>query len=90
MLRHGVQPEVAKCCVSHAAWRNADVTFEERTVALADKLWKGKRETDLELAVIDEAAIRLDVGRWDVFDRLDLAFETIAASADERLRRSLT
>jgi hypothetical protein len=53
MLKHGVQPEVAKCCVSHAAWRNPDATFEERTVALADKLWKGKRDTDLELVIID-------------------------------------
>jgi hypothetical protein len=90
VLKHGVRPEVAKCCISHAAWRNPDVTFEERTVALADKLWKGKRDTDLELVIIDEAAIRLGVGRWDVFARLDLAFEGIAASADERLRQSLT
>ena len=89
VLKHGVQPQVAKCCVSHAAWRSPDVTFEERTVALADKLWKGKRDTDLELVIIDEAAIRLAVGRWDVFARLDLAFEEIAASGDDRLRRSL-
>ena len=89
MLKHGVQPEVAKCCISHAARRNPDATFEERTVALADKLWKGKRDTDLERVIIDEAAIQLSVGRWDVFARLDLAFERIAASADERLRRSL-
>ena len=90
MLKHSVQPEVAKCCVSHAAWHGPGVTFEERTVALADKLWKGKRDADLELVIIDEAAIRLGVGRWDVFARLDLAFEGIAASGDERLRRSLT
>ena len=90
VLKHGVRPEVAKCCVSHAAWRDPGVTFEERTVALADKLWKGKRDADLELVIIDEAAIRLGVGRWDVFARLDLAFEGIAASGDERLRRSLT
>jgi hypothetical protein len=90
MLKHGVQSEVAKCCISHSAWRDPDVTFEERTVALADKLWKGARDTDLELAVIDEAAFRLGVGRWDVFTRFDLAFEAIAAGADERLRRSLT
>ena len=88
--KHGVQPEVANCCVSHAVWRNPDVSFEERTVALADKLCNGKRDTDLEMVVIDGAAIRLGVGRWHVFARLDLAFEGIAASADERLRRSLT
>jgi hypothetical protein len=44
LLAHGVQPEVARCCVSHAKWQDAGVSFEERSVALADKLWKGKRE----------------------------------------------
>ncbi len=72
-----------------AAWRDSEATFEERTVALTDKLWKGKRDTDLELVMIDEMAIRLGVGQWDVFARLDGALEGIAASADDRFRRSL-
>lgn len=90
LLANGVPPEVAKCCVSHAAWRGPDVSFEERTVALADRLWKGTRDADLELTVIDEAAARLGVGRSDMFVRLDLAFEGIAAGGDERLGRSLS
>jgi hypothetical protein len=88
MLSHGVDATVARCCVSHAAWDEPGVSFEERTVALADKLWKGKRETALELMVIDEAATRLGVTRWDVFEQLDTAFEEIAAEADSRLARS--
>src|SRR5262245_50779442 len=67
MLAHGVQPHLARCCVSHATWRSPNVSFEEKSVALADKLWKGKREPDLELSVIDAAADRLGVHRWDVF-----------------------
>jgi len=43
------------------------VSFEERSVALADKLWKGKRESKLELLVIDEAALKLAKGRWELF-----------------------
>jgi hypothetical protein len=88
LLARGVQPEVAKCCVSHAAWHVAGVSFEELSVALADKLWKGKREADLELLVIDAAAIKLGVTRWDVYPQLDLLFERITSSASERLRRS--
>jgi hypothetical protein len=83
-----VQPNVAKCCVSHAEWATDDVSFEERSVALADKLWKGKRETALEIQVIDMAAARLGVGRWDIFERLDAAFEAISARGNERLARS--
>jgi len=90
LLEHGVPPRVARCCVSHAAWKGPDVSLEERTVALADKLWKGKREPELELLVIDDVAARLGGDRWDVFASLDEVFEAIAADGDERLRRSLT
>lgn len=88
LLAHGVQVDVARCCVSHAAWQDEAVSFEERSVALADKLWKGKREEALELLVIDEVALRLRVDRWDIFTRLDSVFEGIAAGGVDRLRRS--
>ena len=88
MLEHGVQAEIAASCVSHAAWAEAGVSFEERSVALADKLWKGKREEALELAVIDEVALRLGVDRWELFQRLDTGFEEIASLGPERLERS--
>lgn len=88
LLAYGVQPEVARCCTSHGAWSLPQVSFEERIVALADKLWKGKRESDLELSVIDETASRLGLSRWDVFERLDTAFEEIAAGAAERVKES--
>ena len=88
LLMHGVQPEVARCCTSHGAWNLPGVSLEERTVALADKLWKGKREAELELSVIDEVAVRLGVSRWDVFEQLDTAFEAIAAGGAERLQGS--
>jgi len=88
LLLHGVPPELAGFCISHAAWKSPTLSFEERVVALADKLWKGKREADLELAVIDEVAARLAISRWDVFELLDSTFENIAATAAERLEQS--
>ena len=88
LLAHGVQPEVARCCVSHADWNGPEVSFEEQSVALADKIWKGKREAELELLVIDSAASKLGVRRWDVYPQLDLLFESIASDASERLSRS--
>jgi hypothetical protein len=88
LLEQGVEPKVAHCCVSHAAWAADGVTFEERLVALADKLWKGKREPTLELLVIDDVAARSGATRWDLFAELDMLFEDIAAGAADRLERS--
>ena len=92
LLAHGVQPEVARCCVSHGAgsWSRPEVTFEERIVALADKLWKGKRIAELELSIMDEIAIRLGISRPDIFEKLDATFEGIAAGGAERLQQCKT
>ncbi len=88
LLRHGVQSDVARCCVSHARYEAMEVSFEELLVALSDKLWKGKREENLELRVIDEVAMRLGKDRWDVFSDLDSCFERVAADGGSRLSRS--
>src|SRR5262249_28152124 len=61
LLREGVDPDIARICVTHARWVEGDL--EDRVVALADKLWKGARTPDLEAAVIDEVAGRLGVDR---------------------------
>jgi hypothetical protein len=88
LLEQGVDPVVAHCCVSHAAWAGDGVTLEERLVALADKVWKGKREKELELMVVDGVAERSGLARWDLLTELDILFEEIAAGADDRLVRS--
>ena len=89
LLAHGVQPEIARCCLSHARYNVLDVSFEELLVALSDKLWKGKREPDLELRVIDNAASLLNQDRWDLFSELDNCFESIALNGEFRLSRSI-
>ncbi|MEI6001996.1 HD domain-containing protein [Paraburkholderia bengalensis] len=88
LLEHGVDPRVAHCCVSHAAWAGDEVTLEERLVALADKLWKGKREETLELFVIEDIAARFGATRWEMFVELDTLFEDIARGAASRLEPS--
>ena len=89
LLRHGVDPRVARMCRTHARWRETpDVTLEDLLVALADSLWKGRRDDELEQRVVDVVAARARVGRWDVFTRLDDAFERIAAGGQDRLDRS--
>ena len=88
LLRHGVSEPVAKCCISHGNYREDCVTFEERLVALADTIWKGKREHGLESLIIDEVVARVSLDKWSVYMQLDDAFEAIASRGDERLERS--
>jgi hypothetical protein len=88
LLDHGVPPDLARVCRSHAHWRDGACSLEELLIALADNLWKGGRCADLELAVIDAVAARLGRQRWDLFIDLDGAFEEIAAGGPERLARS--
>ena len=88
LLQHGVSPELARICRSHAQWAELSVSLEELLVALSDKLWKGVRKAALEELVIDRVAARLGTDRWTVFVELDTLFEAIAAEGAARLERS--
>lgn len=88
LLARGVDPGLARCCLSHARFNSMPVSFEELLVAAADKLWKGKRVVDLELRIIDEAASRLQSDRWSLFTDIDSLFEKVAARGSCRLARS--
>lgn len=90
LLEQGIDPKIARCCRSHGQWQQLECSFEELVVALADNLWKGKRNRELEERVIGKVAQMLGKDYWDVFGCLDDKFEEIAASGDSRLARSLT
>jgi hypothetical protein len=88
LLQRGVKPELARFCVTHASWDLPDRSLEDLLVALADKLWKGKREQDLEARVMAMLAKSTGCEPWEVFDRLDTICEQIAAEGSSRLARS--
>lgn len=87
LLQRGISPSLARICLTHADWGGEDVSLEERVVALADKLWKGARVSELETLVVDGVADRLSVDRWEIFIEMDAAFEEIAAGGEDRLAR---
>ncbi len=88
LVNLGVPADIARCCVSHSQWKKMDSSLEELTVALADKLWKGKRHGELEEEVIDGLAERSGIDRWTLFIEFDSTFEEIAEGGDDRLMRS--
>jgi len=88
LLARGIDPRIARCCVSHAAWQKMECSLEEILVALADGLWKGVRRPVLEGRVIVEIAERSERDRWAAFVELDTCFEEIADDGPGRLLRS--
>lgn len=88
LLDRGIDPKIARCCRSHGQWDRIECSFEELVVALADCLWKGKRNVELEHLTIYKAAQILKQDYWDVFVKLDDRFEKIAQGGDLRLSRS--
>jgi putative nucleotidyltransferase with HDIG domain len=84
----GVPDHLARFCVTHAAWDAPACTLEDRLVALADKLWKGKRDPALEQRLVEEIAVATRAEPWEVFDRFDAICEAIAADGPQRLARS--
>lgn len=87
LLKQNISADIAQCCVSHAKWQETN-KLEELIIALADKLWKGQRNPELELKVIDLIAKMKNQDRWDLFGDMDLYFESIADNGSIRLEDS--
>ncbi|MDX2243578.1 MAG: HD domain-containing protein [Leptolyngbyaceae cyanobacterium bins.302] len=88
LIAHGISPELARCCRSHNQWQVMECSFEEICVALADNLWKGKRNSQLEEIFIQMLAARCNKDYWELFVEIDSCFEVIASDGDLRLLRS--
>ena len=88
LLEHGVAPNVARFCWTHAAWTQSEMTLEDLLVAAADKLWRGKREAELEQRLVSTIATASGVPDWEAFSQVDEIFAQVAADGDERLERS--
>lgn len=88
LIANGVDPKLARCCRSHSQWRVMECSFEELLIALADILWKGKRNAQLEDMVITRLARKSHKEYWELFLEMDSCFEMIALEGDSRLLRS--
>ncbi|MGB1016503.1 MAG: phosphohydrolase, partial [Nannocystaceae bacterium] len=64
------------------------LALEDLLVALADKLWKGKRVSKLEQRCIKKLAEVSGEAFWDTYLEADEAFERVAGRGVDRLVRS--
>ena len=83
---HGTPPRLARFARTHAAWREeVDVQVEDLLVAVADQVWKGGRDEDLETALLERLAASNDSELWEAYMTLDEVLTALAAEADRRL-----
>ena len=83
---HGTPPRLARFARTHAAWREADdVQVEDLLVALADQVWQGARDEELETALLQRLAASDDSELWEAYMTLDELLTTLASEADRRL-----
>ncbi|MGB1242149.1 MAG: HD domain-containing protein [Chitinophagales bacterium] len=76
---------LARFAKTHGNWQIDFLELEDLLVALADKIWKGKRVGELEEKICQKLAAALEMNYWDVFMDLDSILMKIALGADERL-----
>jgi HD domain len=86
---HQILPEIARFCRTHATWYDFDTVWEDWLVALADKIWKGRREKELESKIVSYIAQQTGFPEWEVFLEADSLFELIAAKGAVRLQQSI-
>jgi hypothetical protein len=86
LLKLGVTPELARFARTHGEWRLDPVpTNEDLLVALADSVWKGKRDENLESVLIPRIAEQISQESWAVFESLDTFLSEVAFDADHRI-----
>lgn len=86
LLHFGVAPELARFARTHGEWRIEDFPAnEDLLVALADSVWKGKRDENLEWLLIPRISNQIGKETWAVFESLDTFLTEIAADASHRI-----
>ncbi|MEU0372863.1 HD domain-containing protein [Streptomyces sp. NPDC006283] len=87
LMDHGVAPGLARFAATHANWSRlpAGAGVEDLVVAVADKVWKNKRVTDLEDLLVTHLAGASGREVWEEFMALDDLLTRIGEGADVRL-----
>lgn len=81
----GVDPARARFARTHASWHREEVQLEDLLVALADNVWAGRRNQQLEDAVVRELSASDESAIWNTYMALDDLLTEISTDAELRL-----
>jgi hypothetical protein len=86
LLESGLPETCARLARTHARWKQeAAVQLEDLLVAFADTIWKGKRDEELEQAIIQQIAQQSHEDEWQVYMKFDDLACELARGAHERI-----
>jgi hypothetical protein len=86
LIGNGIPENLARFAKTHGDWMDEGLRIEDLLVALADKIWKGKRIDELEERLTKKIADSLYADYWDVYTKLDEIISDIVIGADKRIR----
>lgn len=78
LLENGFPENLARFAKTHGNWEDENLEMEDLMVALADKIWKGKRVEALEERLTKEISMRTNTDYWEVYTKLDVIISKIA------------
>lgn len=86
LLAHEVPAHIARFARTHALpFNGEDAPVEDCLVALADNIWRGRRDQEVESALISAITRQTGEAQWQIYSALDDMITEIASGADERL-----
>ncbi|ADB18478.1 hypothetical protein Psta_3823 [Pirellula staleyi DSM 6068] len=85
LIQQRLPPHLARFARTHARWTDEGLLLEDLLVALADHVWKGKRDEHLESLVIAKIAEKTSLEPWEVFATVDEILDEVASLAGARL-----
>ena len=86
LLKYGWSEQASRFTVTHGRKLDANDQLEDLLVAIADNIWKGKRNETLEQALVARIAALSSQAPWQVWLTLDDILCHLAESAADRLR----
>ncbi|MGI8857814.1 MAG: HD domain-containing protein [Thermomicrobiales bacterium] len=86
LRQHGFSEEQARFARTHGQWESDPATMlEDLLVALADTIWKGQRDENLERVLALHVAALQCQEPWAIYLALDDLIQPITQGADARL-----
>ncbi len=85
LIAYGINEKMARFTKTHGNWEQENIKIEDLIVALADKIWKGKRIDSLEEKLIKEISTGINSEYWTVYSKMDSIISEICLGADARL-----
>ncbi|WP_452598860.1 hypothetical protein [Pontimicrobium sp. MEBiC01747] len=71
--------------ITHGNWREDNLEIEDFIVCLSDKIWKGKRDIELDNCIVNKISEMTKINFWDVSTKLELILEKIVIGSDKRI-----